>query len=188
MATETEAKMKVDDLDVVRTLLRSLGAKRIGTRFEINAFFDTPSRSLKGKDQGLRLRSMKHEDGTSSSVITFKGPATESAVKSREEIEFAIGSFDDAAMLLGKLDYSPTLGFEKRRESWELDSCLVELDEVPYLGTFVEIEGESESDVLKLRKRLTLDSAPLISKGYIRMIEELVRERPTLGPTVRFPA
>lgn len=186
MATETEAKMKVDDHEPIRAKLRGLGAKRVGLRFELNAFFDSPDRSLKAKDQGLRLRSMKHEDGRESSVITFKGPAIASQVKSREEIEFSIGSFDDAAALLGKLGYTPTLGFEKRRETWELDDSLVELDEAPHLGTFVEIEGESEQLVLQVRTKLGLDGLPLISKGYIRMIDELVRARPELGPTVRF--
>lgn len=186
MATEIEAKMKVDDLDAVRGTLRGLGARRVGTRFEINQFFDTPDHALKAKDQGLRLRSMTHEGAHASHVITFKGPAAASQVKSREEIEFSIGSFDDAADLVARLGYGPTLGFEKRRESWELDDCLVELDELPHLGTFVEVEGETEASVLAVRKRLKLDSVPLISKGYIRMIDELVKARPDLGPRVRF--
>ncbi len=186
MATETEAKMKVEDLDAVRARLRALGAKRVGSRFEINAFFDTPQGSLKSRDQGLRLRTMKDEAGRSTSVITFKGRAQASQVKSREEIEFGIGNFDDASALLGKLGYTATLAFEKRRETFELDDCLVELDELPHLGTFVEIEGETESRVLALRTRLDLDAFPLISKGYIRMIDELVRAHPNLGPTVRF--
>jgi adenylate cyclase class 2 len=186
MATETEAKMKVDDLDAIRAKLRELGATRVGKRFETNQFFDSPDRALKSKDQGLRLRSMKHEDGSETNVITFKGPAIASKVKSREEIEFSIGSFDDAAALLGKLGYSPTLGFEKRRETFELDGCLVELDELPHLGTFVEIEGESESLVLATRAKLGMDTLSLISQGYIRMIDELVKQHPELGPTVRF--
>lgn len=184
MATETEIKMQVDDLDAVRSKLRALGAVRVGSRFEVNAFFDSAERSLKSHDQGLRLRSMKQEDGSESSVITFKGPATQTQVKSREEIEFSIGSFDDAAALLGKLGYQPTLSFEKRRETWELDGCLVELDELPHLGTFVEVEGDSEAAVLAVRTRLQLNGSALISKGYIRMIDELVREKPGLGPHV----
>lgn len=186
MSTETEAKMKVEDLDAVRERLRALQARRKGIRFEVNAFFDTPDGSLRSRDQGLRLRSMTGEDGTPSCVITFKGPARASQVKSREEIEFGISSFDDAAALLGRLGYLPTLGFEKRRETWDLDGCLVELDELPHLGTFIEIEGEDESAVLGVRDKLALADHPLISRGYIRMIDELVRGRPELGPTVRF--
>lgn len=187
MPTETEAKMKVDDLDAVRAKLRALRARRLGTRFEMNAFFDTAERSLKSKDQGLRLRTMLDESGTASTVITFKGPAAASTVKSREEIEFGIESFEDASALLGKLGYTPTLAFEKRRESWELDDCLVELDELPHLGTFVEIEGETETAVLAVRAKLSMDGEPLISRGYIRMIDDLVRADPKLGPIVRFP-
>ena len=93
-----------------------------------------------------------------------------------EERPVLLVTFEDAAALLGKLGFLPTLGFEKRRESWSLDGCLVELDELPHFGTFVEIEGDSESLVLAVRTKLALDAHPLVAKGYIRMIDELGAE------------
>ena len=43
--------------------------------------------------------------------------------------------------------------------SWKLGGCTVELDELPHLGTFVEIEGPSEAAILKVRDQLQLDRA-----------------------------
>jgi adenylate cyclase, class 2 len=188
MSIEIEVKVRAPSLAAVRQSLKSARAKRVGSRFEVNAFFDTPDRAMKVRGEGLRLRSMRDSKRSSNtSVITFKGPRESGEVSRREEIEFEIGDFDDAAALLGKLGYERRLGFEKRRETWMLDGCLVELDELPYLGTFVEIEGDSDSKVLRTLKKLGLSHEEPVVRGYISMIDKLVREQPKLGPTVRFP-
>lgn len=189
MPVEVEAKMKVASLAPTRERLVAFSATRVDARFEVNAFFDTPDRALKSRDEGLRVRSMTDEAGDITAVMTFKGPhvgASEDALKRREEIEFAIGDFDAAAALLGRLGYVPTLAFEKRRETWSLGGCLVELDELPHLGTFVEIEGDAEA-IEAVRTTLGLDAEPLITRGYIGMMTRLVATRPELGPIVKFP-
>lgn len=187
MAIEIEVKVRAPSLDEVRTRLKAAKAKRLGARFEVNAFFDTPDRAMKVRGEGLRLRSMRDEKRKSgSSVITFKGPRETGDVSRREEIEFEIGSFEDASALLAKLGYERRLAFEKRRESWTLDGCLIELDELPYLGTFVEIEGDSDVKVLRTLKKIGLSHEEPVTRGYISMIDKLVREQPKLGPTVRF--
>jgi predicted adenylyl cyclase CyaB len=186
MATEIELKLPFDDLDTVRQRLKLVGAVSRGERFETNVFFDTSERTLKAQGRGLRLRSMRSEAGEVSNVITLKGPASGDAVRSREEIEFSVGSFKDATTLLDRLGYRQTLGFEKRRETWELGPCLIELDSVPHLGRFVEIEAPSEADVNVARAQLGLDQVASEQRGYISMINALVGQRPELGPIVRF--
>ena len=188
MPVEVEAKMKVADLGVIRERLRASGAARVGQRFELNAFFDTPDRALKSRDEGLRVRSMTDEAGATTAVMTFKGPhvgKSGDALKRREEIEFAVGDLDAAAALLARLGFGRTLAFEKRRETWTLHDCFVELDALPHLGTFVEIEGAADA-IAVVRTTLALDGEPLITRGYIGMMTKLVAERPELGPIVRF--
>ena len=187
MATEIELKLKVDDLDPIRERLRLAHAKPRGVRFEINAFFDTPAASLKSGGNGLRLRSMRDlATNVVTNVITFKGPATGDAVKSREEIEFEVGDFEDAALLLQRLGYLPTLSFEKRRQTWELDECLIELDELPHFGTFVEIEAANVALINAARTKLALIQVEPVLAGYASMFGALLREKPELGPTLRF--
>src|SRR5690606_3272245 len=75
-----------------------------------------------------------------------------------------------AAHLLTALGYVSVISFEKRRRRWTLDNCRVEIDTLPYLGGFVEIEGPSEPIVLSVRRKLALDHLPMISASYISML------------------
>jgi adenylate cyclase class 2 len=176
MATELEAKMRVPDHVAVREALRAHGATRVGSVMELNTFFDTKDRALLAQDKGLRVRhACDFETGDERHVITYKGPQQAGELKRREEIEFAADDGEQAALLLERLGYGPTLSFEKRRETWRVDDCLVELDELPQLGCFVEIEGPDEEAVLAVRETLDLDHYPLVKKSYIAMIDELLK-------------
>lgn len=186
MAQETEIKIAISDLNVMRERLKTVGATRRGERFEINAFFDTADHALKSGGNGLRLRSMRDASGQTRNVITYKGPAAGDAVRSREEIEFSIGDFDAARTLLARLGYVATIAFEKRRETWELGGCLVELDELPRLGTFLEIEGDDPRRVAQVRTTLGLDAEPAVMIGYASMVTRLMREDRHIGSALRF--
>jgi len=60
--------------------------------------------------------------------------------------------------------------FEKRRHRWRLEDCLVEIDSLPELGDFVEIEGPSESRVYDVRSQLVLDDHPFIQESYASLV------------------
>lgn len=171
MATEIEAKMKFDDFDALRERLSAAGAKRTGSALETNTFFDSPDRALVANDKGLRLRrSHDVQSGKEKFVITVKGPQQKSELKSREEAEMRVEDGEDAKAVLAALGFSPTLSFEKNRESWELDGCKIELDELPILGRFVEIEGPNQETVMRIREKLGLSHSALIRTGYITML------------------
>ena len=173
MPNELEAKMKVTDLARVRARLVELDAKWLTNRREVNAFFDTAEGALLSRDSGLRLRMNANQDGSREVVLTFKGKQIESdGLKNREEIEVVVDDLDRTRLLLSRLGYLPGLQFEKKRESFELLGCRVELDELPPpIGTFVEIEGESKADIDVVRERLGLLDEPLITTGYAGMID-----------------
>ena len=177
MATEIEAKMKVDNFEPVRTRLKEVGATRAGSVLETNTFFDAADRSLVSADKGLRLR-RKRDDrtGEEAFVITVKGPQQKGALKSREEAEVGVDDGDAARAVLAALGFDPTIAFEKRRESWVLDGTKIELDEVPVLGKFVEIEGPDEPTVMAVRAKLNMADAPLIKTGYITMLARHLKE------------
>ena len=172
MPIEIEAKMRVNDFAAVREALKSAGAEQRGQVLETNTFFDTKDRSLLAKDSGLRVRVNRHADGRQTFLITFKGPMRAGDLKTRDEIEIAIDNPNNAAQMLNRLGFEAELSFEKRRESWQLDDCHIELDEMPYLGKFVEIEGPNEPVVMRLRQKLGLDDLPLEKKGYITLLSE----------------
>ena len=176
MATELEAKMQVPDHAAVRERLVAEGATRVGACMELNTFFDTADRALLTQDKGLRVRhTCDFASGEERHVVTYKGPQRDGGLKNREEIELLTDDGARAALLLERLGYAPTLSFEKRRETWRVEDCLVELDELPRLGCFVEIEGPDEEAVLAVREALELDDRPLIKKSYIAMVDELLK-------------
>lgn len=167
MAVEIEIKLKVDGSAPVRETLKALGAERLGEVLETNVFLDTPDRTLLSADCGLRIRCNRSLAGKKEKlVITYKGPRDEGPVKRREEIEVVVDSMDPAITLLDRLGFKETLCFEKRRESWRLGDCTVELDEMPRMGAFVEIEGPTEAAVTAAQEQLGLSSLPPVPESY----------------------
>ncbi len=173
---EIEAKMRLTDRAAMEHLLEASGATPITRLMETNTFFDTAEGRLKSSDQGLRIRVEQDERGQRRAIITHKGPRAHGRLKSRSETEVVVDDPRRAAELLDALGFRHGLSFEKRRSRWKLDGCTVELDEVPYLGHFIEIEGPSDEAVLAVREALGLADAPLIKSSYIAMLWTYLRE------------
>lgn len=186
MPLEIEAKIKVPDLAVVRGKLQAAGAVRVGKELETNAFFDTPDHSLQSSDKGLRIRVAVDETGNSTCTVTFKGPRRKAQFKTRPETEFSADDPDAVRAMLENLGYQPTLSFEKRRETWNFAGCKAALDELPYLGTFVEVEGKSERDVSAALDALGLADLPQIYTGYVSLVARYLEDHQIDDRIVRF--
>ena len=79
-----------------------------------------------------------------------------------------------------------TLTFQKRRESWRLGECSVELDEVPFLGMYVEIEGPDEHVVMEAREALGLAEQPIIKTAYISLLADYMRKHGMTDQVIAF--
>ncbi len=167
--------------------MQDLGARCLGQFLESNTFFDTPERTLKKQDRGVRLRtSTNTATGAATHIITYKGPRAPGPIKRREEIEFTVDQPDRALALFKGLGYTDTFTFEKRRQAWHLDDCEIELDELPHLGQFVEIEGPTEASILAVRAKLQLDNAPPIAEPYIALLSHHMESNKLPVRDVRF--
>src|SRR5882672_2103529 len=171
MPIEIEAKMKVEGFEAVLAALREHHSKALGEHIETDAFFDTPDRALLAADKGLRLRvavdvNTKHSEA----LLTHKGPVGHGALKKRQEIQTIVADPQAMARLLEQLEFMQWLRYQKRRQSWQLDNCRVELDEIPHLGKFVEIEGPSDEAVMKVREKLGLAGLTLLKASYVAML------------------
>lgn len=177
MGLEIEAKMKLSDVAGIKRRLEDAGAVFVESLHETNIFLDTPDRSLLKAGCGLRVRAEDNVDvpETSRVVITHKGLRQAGAVKARPETELRVANLDDAVSLLGVLGYVEQLRFEKRRRRYRLAGCTIEMDELPQLGAFMEIEGPSESAVLALREELGLADEPLITESYASMVADYLQ-------------
>ncbi len=177
VGVEIEAKMKLTEVgDLVARLLK-VGATSSRAVIEVNTYFDTPGGTLRSTDCGLRVRVERDTQGThSQTTVTYKGPLGPGELKTRQEIELAVVDAQAMAQMLAALGFGPVRSFEKRREYWECLGCSVQLDTLPYLGHFVEIEGSTEEAVFEVRRKLGLDGVALIRTGYIVMLESYLAQ------------
>jgi adenylate cyclase class 2 len=177
MSVEVEAKLKVNSHEPVRSRLRDAGAEFLCAGLESNRHYDSADGRLRGSDSVLRIRSVQVTDGEPpGATLTYKGPRVPGKVKRRPEIEIGIADPAAAGQLLEALGLVRISTFEKRRESWRLLGCRVELDEVPYLGTFVEIEGPDEDRILHAQRVLRLDHLDHVGPGYVALLFDHCRK------------
>lgn len=184
MPQEIEIKMRLNDAAAVEAKLKSLGALPVVQLHERNTFLDTPQATLRQGDQALRVRvETDRQSGSPRDVIiTHKGPRNPGQVKSRAETELHVQDASQAIALLEALGYAPTLTFEKHRDRWAWGGCHIELDSLPMIGRFVEIEGPDEAAIMHVREALGMRDTPIEPMGYAAL---LGRELDRLGITSR---
>jgi predicted adenylyl cyclase CyaB len=187
MGLEIEAKMRLKDFAPLLRRLKNSRAKAAGEVLETNIFFDTPDNALRSAGMGLRLRANRNiRTGNTRHVVTFKGPRRRGSLKTRPEFEFSIDNPSALIHVLNQLGYAVRLTFQKRRRTFSLRGCKVELDELPHLGEFVEIEGPGVRRVMAVRKRLGLSDHPLIKASYASMLARYLADNKIRSRKVEF--
>ncbi|MCP4376952.1 MAG: class IV adenylate cyclase [bacterium] len=178
MSHEIETKFKVADFRAVRKRLAGLDAVYLGTDLQTDAYYDTPERQLLAEDKGLRIRRTRRLRSISSAgdkpdtrpLLTFKGPADgNERAKIRREIQTRIDSHEAVDEILDALGLKATLTVQKKRASYRLGSCLIELDELPVIGRFIEIEAPSPKQIEASRIKLDIQSEPC-TDHYITLL------------------
>ena len=169
MCIEIEAKLKVESHKEVTEKLAELGAEFLDEQLQTDSYFDDANRTLTKGDRCLRLRrqSVGDEDKI---FLTYKGAREKDEFKKRQEIEIEIKSADSAEKLLTALGYEKVLVFEKKRRIWQLGDCKVALDELPLLGSFVEIEGRDDERIADVQMELGLADLPHITESYASLV------------------
>jgi adenylate cyclase class 2 len=133
---EREVKLRFDTAEAARAAVMATGATPMrGRRLQEDSLLDTASEDLRRGRSALRVR----VDG-GRSLLTFKGPVQPGIIKVREELETLVGDGHLLLRVLEKLGYHIWFRYQKYREEFALDDCVVAIDETP-VGVFVEIEG-----------------------------------------------
>ncbi len=186
MPTETEIKIRVKSHNSVRERLDALGARPIGRFIERNWILDNRDRSLASDGCALRVRINSDVGGArSGATLTFKGPRASGPFKVREELEIELDDGERMVQILSLLGVVPFLEYEKRRESWELNHCRVELDEPPYIGKFIEIEGPDPATIRMVQGDLGLADASVEPASYPELLIQFCEEHAIPGRVLR---
>ncbi len=177
MGRELEVKFKVCDFRPVRRALRAAGGVYRGTVLETDLFFDTPQRAMYRSDRCLRLREVRLLKGAAGGrrggwVLTYKGPRRKrSGLKLRRELQTYPPDGKALAEILRAAGWEVFLTLQKRRSSYRLGAALVELDELPLLGCFVEIEAPSARSIAGVSRKLHLTGEPItISYAHLALV------------------
>ncbi|HWW62954.1 MAG TPA: class IV adenylate cyclase, partial [Thermoanaerobaculia bacterium] len=136
MAQEIEVKFPLRDRPSLTRRLHELGAQRLYSEtFEDNIVLDRRG-ELRTKGALLRVRKFGRY-----ALATYKGPMSiEGGIKSREEVQTGVESFELAIQLFDSLGFKPTFRYQKFREVWRLRDVEIVLDRTP-IGEYFEIEG-----------------------------------------------
>jgi len=175
MDTEIEAKLKVESLELVERSLSALGAEFLAEQLHRDYYFDDENSSFKNSDRALRLR-QQIISGSEKNLLTYKGPKQKDDFKKRNEIEVEVTDRNLAEQLLFVLGYKRSLVFQKNRRLWQLGKCTVAMDQLPLLGSFVEIEGPDDKTIADVQKRLGLADCRHIVASYADLMEQKLRQ------------
>jgi len=174
---EIEVKLPVPDLGTLRERLRARKAREITSpHHESNDIYDETDGTLRNSGRLLRLRRTDH-----GATLTYKGPARfEEGARTREERETAVSDPNEMERILRALGFERRFRYEKRREEWSLDECVIALDETP-IGAFAEIEGDPAA-IRRALQHLVLDPADSLPYSYAELYARRRREDPALPP------
>jgi adenylate cyclase class 2 len=178
---EREIKLLFPSPAEARAAVLAAGATPLrDRRLQNDCLLDTPDMRLRHQRSALRVRI---ESGRS--VLTFKGPPQAAAMKVRDEIETDVGDGPLLLTLLERLGFHPWFRYQKYREEFSIDQCIVAIDETP-LGTFVEIEGH-ERGIVTIAGALGRGPADYLIQSYHALFVEDCAQRGIVGHDMLFP-
>jgi len=138
---EHEAKILDIDPDFAKHLILDKGGQLLGEKLMRRYVYDiTPG----DQSKWLRLR-----DTGSEVTLTVK-EITSDAIDGTYETEVVVSDFDTTNQLLAALGYTPKSYQENKRTSFILDGVEVEIDTWPRIPPYLEIEGKSREDVVRV--------------------------------------
>ncbi len=156
MKAEIEVKFLHVDHDLIRQKLSEVGAelehpmqqmKRVTFQ---NDFMCQKSGWIRVRDEGDRI------------TVAYK--QTDSFdIDGTKEIEIDVENFEAAVEIFRNIGLGGESFQESRRESWQFGEVQIELDEWPWLDSFIEIEAPNEQLVSDMAIRLGLNMSESLS-------------------------
>ncbi len=170
---EIEVKHKIKNKKELNKIKKNLKKKAEFKKKEkeLNLVFDLPDSLFKKKGFLLRLRKAKKN------TLTFKSPVkAKGKFKERKETELQIKNFKRTKELLEKMNFQSFFVYEKKRESFELNSTEILLDELPFIGFYLELEG-TKKGINETEKLLGLKKKNRITKNYLQLFLDYKKKK-----------
>ena len=179
MHTETEIKVSIprNQVNNVLTMCRLQCSSEGELVSQQDEYFDTAQESLRSQDFTVRLRTLNDR-----MKLALKGPRMylDGPIHSRIELEFTICDENEVRDELRGL--SRVALIEKRRWTFQLSTGTVAVDEVPFVGAFLEVEAESPEDIDGVLNVFNLTRDNATKSNYTELLES---ELPRFGLPIR---
>ena len=156
-----EIEVKYLDIDIheIETKLKGIGAEKVKDIFLRHVSFDYPDYRLDKYNSWIRLR-----DEGDKIVLAFKkrlGVTSQDGStndEGMEEIEVKVDSYEETKNFLTKVGFMEKHGeAQKKRSKWKKGSITFDIDTVPMIPQYLEIEAESWEDLDNVAVELGLD-------------------------------
>jgi adenylate cyclase class 2 len=180
MPLEIEVKFAMRDRAALVTRLIDAGAQRLYPEtFEDNIVLDRRG-ELRTRGSLLRVRKFGKYV-----IATYKGPTSiEGGIKSREEVQTGVESFELAIQLFDSLGFKPVFRYQKFREVWRVRDVEIVLDRTP-IGDYFEIEGPVEV-IRSVTAQLGMNMDQAIRQTYADLYRQHRRTRADLPENMVF--
>jgi adenylate cyclase class 2 len=177
---EREIKLRFPSAVEARAAVLAIGATPLrDRRLQNDCLLDTADMMLRQRRSALRVRM---ESGRS--LLTFKGPPQPGLMKMRDELETAVGDGALLLRVLEQLGFHPWFRYEKYREEFEIERCIVAVDETP-VGTYVEVEGE-ERGITAVAEALGREPSDYVLQSYYALYADDCRRRGIAASNMTF--
>ncbi len=162
---EIESKFKVSSPDDVRSGLARIGARFLSRELEKDTYYAVPPGSCL---TAIRLRAAGEKGLFTIKARPEEGFARTPGVKALEEAEVEVSDAGRFARMLGMLGFELRFRKEKVRESYIWKDIPIFLDELPFLGFYLEIEAP-EDRIREAAAALGLDWNAASAETYLEI-------------------
>jgi adenylate cyclase class 2 len=175
-----EVEVKARAPEGMAEKIAALGGELIAVENHQDLYFNSPLRDFKRSDEALRIR-IKEEGAR----LTYKGPKIDRTTKSRLELTVRIDDARQMEEILGHLGFVFSAAVFKRRSKYSYKGATLALDDVEGLGSFVEVEAQTEADIEVQRRKVIgimgeLGLHESITSSYLELLEEK-KQHPAAG-------
>ena len=164
MKTEYEIRvLEINKEDIIKKL-EKLGATRLGEFNQKRYVYD-----LKPIDENkwIRLRT----NGIKA-TLTYKDIES-NTISGTKEIEIEVDDFDKTNEFLELIGFKNKGYQENTRITYMLNGVEIDIDTWPMIPTYMEIEGDSEEDVVEIQKTLDIEDSKITALNCMDIYSQI---------------
>lgn len=155
MNTEYEVRVLEIDVDDIKKRLEALGAVFCWDHLQRRYVYD-----FIPKIDGKWIRLRTNGDKT---TLTIKNIVS-STIDGTQELEIVVDDFETTNLFLNELGFVAKGYQENRRCQYILDGVEIDIDYWPMIPTYLEVEGNSETEVYQVLEKLDISKDSVTSR------------------------